>query len=686
MDIPFLLDPSGDAYIPNYTFLFDDGSMASIPPEQMAGIIPPPPINVDDSDSAASLLPLFLWLNSKITFEHEGQYHKSFLGQRNGIYRFIVKSHVNNRKEDWSVPLPNLPTTWMDLFIEGVLLPGHISHTFPCSPTSPQHSTFDPVASFLSTLNLHKECPPTLLKALADSHPNREVWLQSYKEEKSGPESLDTYRNSTLGDGEYQALREKGAPHAIPTMCVLIIKRDGNLLPQHAKSRIVVLGNHKDRVWSKLDEFAPVFRGDSLCFLVSMAVQQCQPIHQGDCKNVFCQGLLHPKEVTIVRPPSGDPDAEPHKYWLLRRTLYGLRRSPHHWYDKINAILWSIGLTPSLQDPCLYSGFIQDPSDPLGTKSESPLSLGLHINDFVYSSKDLAVEALFCCLLKVDFMGVVNWFLGVHFSWRITPLTVTVHLNQSGFASNLVESFSLSNRFQTPTATPYCSGVPIDSVALSYEDDNSPALKRHEEAYQSLIGSIGWLAHSTCPNLITVHFFLASHSNKPSTGHMKAALYALHYIQSTHDYGILFTSDNVGPMHSFIHYPPSMDVEAYQDVTPPQSHDSSTLTPYSDACWGLQIGSAIADGTLLPPFKFRSMSGGIVFKNGSPLWLSEHQERTSLSSCEAEIRATSATSKKVADLRNLRLSFTKSGFPILDIDKLTLIYNDNDAVSSGPTT
>jgi hypothetical protein len=88
----------------------------------------------------------------------------------------------------------------------------------------------------------------------------------------------------------------------------------------------------------------------------------------------------------------------------------------------------------------------------------------------------------------------------------------------------------------------------------------------------------------------------------------------------------------------------------------------------------------IKEGTLLPLFKFRIVSGGIVFKNAGPLgWLSKRQDRTSLSSCKAEIGATSATSKKVVDLRNLSFSFTKSGFTIPDIDKPTLLYNDNDA-------
>jgi hypothetical protein len=69
------------------------------------------------------------------------------------------------------------------------------------------------------------------------------------------------------------------------------------------------------------------------------------------------------------------------------------------------------------------------------------------------------VEALFCHLLsercKVDFMGIVEWFLGVHFSWQITQDAVSVHLNQSGLAANLVESFFRESWDPTPTAKLY---------------------------------------------------------------------------------------------------------------------------------------------------------------------------------------------------------------------------------------
>ena len=51
-------------------------------------------------------------------------------------------------------------------------------------------------------------------------------------------------------------------------------------------------------------------------------------------------------------------------------------------------------------------------------------------------------------------MGLVEWFICVHFSWRITNSTVDVHMNQSGFAVNLVKQFCRDEWEPTPDATP----------------------------------------------------------------------------------------------------------------------------------------------------------------------------------------------------------------------------------------
>ncbi len=289
---------------------------------------------------------------------------------------------------------------------------------------------------------------------------------------------------------------------------------------------------------------------------------------------------------------------------------------------------------------------VKDSQNPSNVcNSTSPLSLGLYVYNFVYFSKDPKVEQLFKHLLhqqiKVEFMGLTEWFLGIHFSWCFTSSDVTVHLNHSGYAANLVKQFSWDSWDPTPTATPYCSGFPINWIAHSTNDNSSPAQLRQTEAYQSLIGSIGWLATATCPDLSMVHSFLSSYNGKPSSSHMHAALYALHYIHLTHDHGTSFSSTTTAPIHSYLHFPDSADVKAYSNPKPPSFVHCTPLTTYSNACWGSKIGSAVHDGTLLPLFKFCSMSGGIIFCQGGPIaWMSMGQEKTSLSSCEVEIRDT----------------------------------------------
>ena len=223
MDIP--MDP---AISPQYLIQFDDGTTTSVPSSTMPSIIPRPP---EEPTTSSHLLPPFLQLDSKITYEKDGTYHKGYLSQTpDGVYKFVYKSHVNKKREDWSVPLPDLPSTWHQLCTDGILLPGHTASTFLRTASS---STFDPVASFVSAINLVRDCPRSLLTALSESYPDREVWLQSYREEKSGLQSQNTYEKLTLA--QYRALREKGAPRAIPSMCVLTINTATEIVPLEIK-------------------------------------------------------------------------------------------------------------------------------------------------------------------------------------------------------------------------------------------------------------------------------------------------------------------------------------------------------------------------------------------------------------------------------------------------------------------
>ena len=82
-------------------------------------LAPPVPTSapVDSlSGESSSLLPPFLSVNSRITYKHEGAYHKGFLTRKPcGVYPFSFKTHVKKKSEDWGVDLPNLPFNWKTL-------------------------------------------------------------------------------------------------------------------------------------------------------------------------------------------------------------------------------------------------------------------------------------------------------------------------------------------------------------------------------------------------------------------------------------------------------------------------------------------------------------------------------------------------------------------------------------------
>ncbi len=109
MNIPF--DPTTSL---QYLIVFDDGTSRAVTSTDMPTLVPKPAMVSLDS---THLLPPFLQPGCKITYEHDGQLHKGYL-------RFSFESHIN-KKEDWGVPLPNLTSTWQDLCVEGILIPGH---------------------------------------------------------------------------------------------------------------------------------------------------------------------------------------------------------------------------------------------------------------------------------------------------------------------------------------------------------------------------------------------------------------------------------------------------------------------------------------------------------------------------------------------------------------------------------
>jgi hypothetical protein len=251
-------------------------------------------------------------------------------------------------------------------------------------------------------------------------------------------------------------------------------------------------------------------------------------------------------------------------------------------------------------------------------------------------------------------MGQVSLFLGIEFTWvHHTDGHVSVTLTQQSFSESLgLESASIST-----FTTPYRSGYPIDSVIHIPMDSHDRDTLRLN--YQSLVGSLNWLAHTTRPDLATVVSLLAQHQSNPSPGHLEAARYATRYLANTKNLGIYFTSRKRSTLESFLHFP-----------IPDQ------VMSMSDANWGPQDASQTKTITELPLFTSRSMSAFYIDLLGPLHWVSRRQKVTAGSSAEAEIYATDDCVKFLLELVQL-LKF-------LEVDHIfmpttNIIYNDNQA-------
>eukprot|EP00957_Ditylum_brightwellii_P026160 1979271-Ditylum_brightwellii.AAC.1 len=137
-------------------------------------------------------------------------------------------------------------------------------------------------------------------------------------------------------------------------MAISTIKYDQDGKPKHVKWCIDALGNLDPHTWSFEEVFAPVMTMLELLVLVSLAIHHKRPLKSGDAKQAFVKATLPNTEQYVIRPPAGCLNSQPNTYWLLKRTLFGLKRSPCHRSLKATELLRQCGLEPTPNNPCLF--------------------------------------------------------------------------------------------------------------------------------------------------------------------------------------------------------------------------------------------------------------------------------------------------------------------------------------------
>jgi hypothetical protein len=358
-----------------------------------------------------------------------------------------------------------------------------------------------------------------------------------------------------------------------------------------------------------------------------------------------------------MRPPPGCPITKSNTYLRLKKTLYGLRWSPRHFYDLAVKHLTSIGLTQHPTSPCLFYGTL--------IEGEPPLYLGLYVDDFIYFSESTAVESKFekdfSSKMPMEFNGQINYFLGINFNCkRHDDGHVSILLNQEAFVDTLVLSTKLDGDAFNLPRTPYQSGYPVDTIPL----ESHPEDKQHQlnHLLRVLVRSLNWLALSTRPDIATITNILAKYTAKATTGHIEHAKRVVKYLKGTKQKGILFSSRDRAHLSSFVKFPIPED----------------NIVSLCDSNWGPQDQSK--PNPFKPQeieiFKSRSISGHLIWLGGPIHWTSKRQSITARSSAEAEIYATDECTKNLIQLSHI-LTHLPLHTPVMSLP--SIIYNDNMA-------
>ena len=285
---------------------------------------------------------------------------------------------INNNKHE-KILLPQFLSTYQSMISNKKLFQGWVNFDKVKAARLVRATSnvlaFHVIRHHVSARDLDVMAVPTLSKHHKLTPNDKAIWDDSYAAEYEGLVGMDTWE--VITEDEFINLRKTTKLTLIPTMAISVIKKDREGRPVRAKYRIVALGNLDTTLWTKADCFAPVLSQFEMRLLVAIAVHfGCIPL-SADIAQAFCKAYLPFNEKYIATPPAGCPITPKGSYWKLKKTLYGLKRSPKHWYDKAKQLLvYDLKLTNTPHSPCIFTGTLL-PNQP-------PIYIGLYVDDLIY--------------------------------------------------------------------------------------------------------------------------------------------------------------------------------------------------------------------------------------------------------------------------------------------------------------
>jgi hypothetical protein len=341
--------------------------------------------------------------------------------------------------------------------------------------------------------------------------PHRQGFIAAMQREISDIKRKDTYK--TIKWEEFNAQDHE----VLSLLWVFKYKLDSEGFLTKYKARICVRG---DLQTTAEDTYAATLATRIFRALMAIAAYFNMEVRQYDAVNAFTNAQLATPVYCYL--PEGFSNSD--HLWELRRALYGLKTSPLLWYEEFTKTLTELGLEPVKDAPCLWKN--------------DKLLVFFYVDDIVVLAKPAHTAALddferkLLRKYEIRSLGELSTFCGIQ-THRDRSVG-SIWLSQPAYIDKLCTKYPSPKEFTHPPATP----LPLEELLPSDEPKNEANLSR----YAQLVGSIGYIATATRPDVFKAHSKLAEFLVNPTQRHMDAAYQTIAYLHHTKDRALYYNA------------------------------------------------------------------------------------------------------------------------------------------------
>jgi hypothetical protein len=232
-------------------------------------------------------------------------------------------------------------------------------------------------------------------------------------------------------------------------------------------------------------------------------------MHQLDVKNAFLHGDLQ-EEVYMEIPPGFSTPRTSEKVYMLRKSLYGLKKSPCAWFDRFTHVVCDMGYKQCNGDHTLFY-----------KHSECRIAiLAVYVDDIIITRDD-EVEISQLKNLSKEFevkdLGQLKYFLGI----EVARSPKGIVPSQRKYVLDLLSDTGMLGC--RAASTPIDQNDKLCANAGDTVD---------MESYQKLVGRLLYLCH-TRPDISDAVSVVSRYMHDPRNEHLEAIYRILRYLKGS---------------------------------------------------------------------------------------------------------------------------------------------------------